>query len=218
MKGIQNYRKLSAEEMNQVILERVPLNERLRAVYIPLIAMDCACYVGEDLLQSLRELKLDATKKISRGLKECIEGYRKDNYQVMRSDLYKKLENFTKDFYSSIMKDLLILQLQFQQALLDKGISISPELSRLVALFQMVRMMVRYVITLDRRFSGRISELLGDRINYVTEDNHYCLRILSVTSSFRGSIGVSWSTSDIISDKIEMAFKVYTNKLNQIEI
>ena len=215
---MMTYRKASIEEMNKIILEKVPLDERLRAVYIPLIAMDCACYVGEDLLQSLREIRLDGTKKISRELRECIEGYRKDNYYVMHSDLYKRLENFTKEFYSSIMKDLYILQLQFQQALLDEGVYISTDLSRLTALFCMVRKMIGYVIDLDRKFSKRMSDLLGAQINYTTEDNQYCVRILAATKSFQDTIGISLSAAELASEKIEMAFRVYTNKLNQIDV
>lgn len=53
MNGIQNYKKLSVEEMNKIVLEKIPLEERLRAVYLPIIAMDCACYLSEDLLTYL---------------------------------------------------------------------------------------------------------------------------------------------------------------------
>ena len=117
MNGIQNYRKLSVEEMNKIILEKIPLEERLRAVYLPIIVMDCACYLSENLLLILRTLRLDDTKKTSRVIRSCVEGYRNDNYRIMRSDLYRDLSSSTKEFYNSLSRDITIYQIQYQQAL-----------------------------------------------------------------------------------------------------
>lgn len=114
MKGIQNYRKLSDGEMNKIILEKIPLEERLRAVYIPIIVMDWACYLSEDLLAILRTLRLDATKKTSRIIRSCIEGYRNDNYRVMRYGLYRNLSALTKEFYDSLSQNILIHRIQYQ--------------------------------------------------------------------------------------------------------
>lgn len=178
MNGIQNYRKLSVEEMNKIILEKIPLEERLRAVYIPIIVMDCACYLSEDLLTILRTLRLDDTKKTSRIIRSCVEGYRNDNYRVMRSDLYQDLSNSTKEFYNSLSRDIIIYQIQYQQAMLDKGLRFGIEVEKLIAIAYIVRELVRFVLELDRNFSKRMSDLLGKEINYTTEDNHYCLEMI----------------------------------------
>ena len=213
-----NYKKASTEEMYNIIQEKIPLNERMRFVYLPIIAMDCACYVGEDLLGVLRELKLSSTKKVSRELRTCIEGYRRDNYNVMHSDLYGHLEAFTKDFYSSITQDLFILQLQYQQKLLDMKVELSPEKYKLTALSYMVHRMVQYVIELDRKFSARMSLLLGENIHYTTEDNRYCIRIVKAMKMLPSLVGVPMDATTMVSERIDMSFKVYMNKLNKVEI
>lgn len=215
MKGIQNYRKLSVEEMNKIILEKIPLEERLRAVYIPIIAMDCACYLSEDLLTILRTLRLDNTKKTSRVIRECIEGYRKDNYYVMHSDLYQDLSNSTKEFYNSLSWDMTIYQLQYRQAMLDRKLSLSSEVEQLVSVAYIVRELVQFVLELDRQFSKRMSDLLGKNINYTTEDNHYCL---DMVKALNGLFSVLKVPGDLRTDQTDNALRVFKNKLNSVEV
>lgn len=216
MNILPNFRReLSSNEMNRIILEKVPLDERLKAVYIPLIVTDCACYVGEDLLSSMRILKLSSTKKFSRTIRECIDGYRKENYYIMHSDLYRYLEKFTKSFYAEEIHDILILQLQYQQQMLNIRINTSAEKSRLLALAYIIKRLLVYVMIIDRQFSDRVSKLLGDEVIYTTEDNHYCKTMLE---SINGVLSVFSAPTELNSDKIDMAFKVFENKLNQIKV
>lgn len=215
MNGIQNYRKLSVEEMNKIILEKIPLEERLRAVYIPIIVMDCACYLSEDLLTILRTLRLDDTKKTSRTIRSCVEGYRNDNYRVMRSDLYQDLSNSTKEFYNSLSRDIIIYQIQYQQAMLDKGLRFGIEVEKLIAITYIVRELVRFVLELDRNFSKRISDLLGKEINYTTEDNHYCLEMIK---ALNGLFDILKVPGDLRTNQTDMAFRVFKNKVNSIKI
>ena len=215
MNGIQNYRKLSVEEMNKIILEKIPLEERLRAVYIPIIVMDCACYLSEDLLTILRTLRLDDTKKTSRTIRSCVEGYRDDNYRVMRSDLYQDLSNSTKEFYNSLSRDIIIYQIQYQQAMLDKGLRFGIEVEKLIAIAYIVRELVRFVLELDRNFSKRMSDLLGKEINYTTEDNHYCLEMIK---ALNGLFDILKVPSYLRTNQTDMAFRVFKNKVNSIKI
>lgn len=215
MNGIQNYRKLSVEEMNKIILEKIPLEERLRAVYLPIIAMDCACYLSEDLLTILRTMQLDDTKKTSRIIRSCVEGYRSDNYYVMHSDLYKDLSNLTKEFYNSLSRDMRIYQLQYRQAMLDRKLNLGLEVEQLVSVAYIVRELVQFVLELDRQFSKRMSDLLGKEINYTTEDNHYCLEMVK---ALNGLFSVLKVPSDLKTDQTDMAFRVFKNKLNSVEI
>ena len=215
MNGIQNYRKLSVEEMNKIILEKIPLEERLRAVYIPIIVMDCACYLSEDLLTILRTLRLDDTKKTSRTIRSCVEGYRNDNYRVMRSDLYQDLSNSTKEFYNSLSRDIIIYQIQYQQAMLDKGLRFGIEVGKLIAVAYIVRELVRFVLELDRNFSKRMSDLLGKEINYTTEDNHYCLEMVK---ALNGLFDILKVPGDLRTNQTDMAFRVFKNKVNSIKI
>ena len=215
MNGIQNYRKLSVEEMNKIILEKIPLEERLRAVYIPIIVMDCACYLSEDLLTILRSLRLDDTKKTSRTIRSCVEGYRNDNYRVMRSDLYQDLSNSTKEFYNSLSRDIIIYQIQYQQAMPDKGLRFGIEVEKLIAVAYIVRELVRFVLELDRNFSKRMSDLLGKEINYTTEDNHYCLEIIK---ALNGLFDILKVPGYLRTNQTDMAFRVFKNKVNSIKI
>lgn len=215
MNGIQNYKKLSVEEMNKIILEKVPLEERLRAVYLPIIAMDCACYLSEDLLTILRTLRLDDTKKTSRVIRSCVEGYRSDNCYIMRSDLYKDLSNSTKEFYNSLSRDIFIYQLQYRQAMLNLNLNLSLEVEELVAVAYIVRELVRFVIELDRKFSKRMSDLLGKGINYTTEDNHYCLEMIK---ALNGLFVILKVPGDLRTEQTDMAFRVFKNKLNSVKI
>lgn len=215
MNGIQSYKKLSVEEMNKIILEKIPLEERLRAVYLPIITMDCACYLSEDLLTILRILRLNDTKKTSRVIRECVEGYRRDNYQVMRSDLYQDLSNSTKEFYNSLSRDILIYQLQYRQALLNCKLNLDLEVEKLVAVAYIVRELVRFVLELDRKFSKRMSDLLGKGINYTTEDNYYCLELIKALNGLFSTLKVP---DYLRTDQTDMAFRVFKNKLNSVKI
>ena len=215
MNGIQNYRKLSVEEMNKVILEKIPLEERLRAVYLPIIAMDCACYLSEDLLTILRTLRLDATKKTSRVIRSCVEGYRNDNYRVMHSDLYQDLSNSTKEFYNSLSRDMMIYQLQYRQAMLDRKLSLGLEVEQLVSVAYIVREIVLFVLELDRQFSKKMSDLLGKNINYTTEDNHYCL---DMVKALNGLFSVLKVPGDLRTNQTDMALRVFKNRLNSVKI
>lgn len=210
-----NYRKLSVEEMNKIVLEKIPLEERLRAVYIPIITMDCACYLSEDVLKILRTLRLDNTKKVSRIIRTCVEGYRKDNYQVMRSDLYKDLSNLTREFYNSLTLDFTIYRIQYQQALLDRNCHLRIGCEELIALAYIVRELVCFVLELDREFSKRMSDLLGKNIHYTTEDNHYCLEMVKILNELFSILQVP---NDLRTEYTDRAFKVFKNRLHSVRI
>lgn len=210
-----NYRKLSVEEMNKIVLEKIPLEERLRAVYLPIIAMDCACYLSEDLLIILRTLRLDNTKKTSRVIRSCVEGYRNDNYYVMHSDLYQDLSNSTKEFYNSLSRDMQIYQLQYRQAMLDRKLNLGLEVEQLVSVAYIVREIVQFVLELDRQFSKRMSDLLGKNINYTTEDNHYCLEMIK---ALNGLFSVLQVPGDLRTEYTDRAFGVFKNRLHSVRI
>lgn len=215
MNNIQHYRKLSVEEMNRIVLEKIPLEERLRSVYLPIIAMDCACYLAEDLLTIMGTLRLENTKRVSRIIRSCVEGYRKDNYDVMRSDLYRNLENSTKKFYTSISRDMVIHQVQYRQALLDKGIHLEMDVAKMIAITYIIRGIVELVVELDRSFSKRISDLLGKDIHYTTEDNHHCTILKSTLTDLLHIMNVPDSLK---TSQTTMAFMVFKNRLNSIRI
>ena len=207
-------KKLSVEEMNQIILEKIPLDERLRSVYVPIIAMDCACYLADDLLAVLKVQRKYDTRKNSRGIRACSEGYRKDNYVVMHSDLYRDLAKATKEFYDSLSKDFFIYKVQYRQALLNRKMHLDTlEEGDIMTYAYIIRDIVQYVIDLDRQFSKRISDLLGKDIRYTTEDNEYCKELVSEMNKLLVLLGVP---NDLSTSQTEMALSIFKNKLKTV--
>lgn len=158
---------------------------------------------------------MDDTKKTSRVIRSCVEGYRTDNYRVMRSDLYQELSNSTKEFYNSLLQDMLIYQIQYRQAMLNRKLNFGVEVEKLVAVAYIVRELVRFVLELDRKFSKRMSDLLGKDINYTTEDNHYCLEMIK---ALNGLFVVLKVPGDLRTEQTDMAFRVFKNRLNSVRI
>ena len=209
-------RQLTSEEMNKLILERVPLEERLKAVYLPIIAMDCACYLSEDLLTVMSETKLESTKKMSRLIRNYVQTYREENKRIMQSKLYENLTNSTKDFYKSLSQNMLIHKIQYRQAILSRGLDFSEGVTQMIATAYVVRKLVRFVLELDREFSNRISALLGNNIKYTTQDNQHCIGLDKVLSEMLDILDVS--QFDLETSQTEMAFKVFKNKLHTVKI
>ena len=209
-------KQLTFEEMNRIILERVPLEERLKAVYLPIIAMDCACYLSDDLLAVMGAAKLDCTKKLSRIIRDYVQMYRDDNKRVMHSNLYENLTQSTRAFYNSLSQNMLIHKVQYRQAMLDRGLSFDENVTQMVALAYIIRKLVRFVVELDREFSSKISCLLGSGINYTTEDNRCCIELEKALTQMLDALSVS--QFDLENSNTEMAFKVFQNKLHTVKI
>lgn len=208
-------KKLSVEEMNKIILEKIPLDERLRSVYLPIIAMDCACYLAEDLLGMLKVLRLEPTKKLSRVIRSCVEGYRGDNRKAMNTSLYKDLSSFTKEFYSSMTLNMTLYCIQYQQLLLKMNLDFSREIQKTIAIAYVTREIVQFVIDMDRTFSKRISDTLGKGITYTTEDNHYCLELIKAINEFFQILGIP---NNLRTEQTDTAFRVFKNKVKSIKI
>lgn len=209
-------KKLSTEEMNKIILERVPLEDRLQAVYLPIVVMDCACYLIEDLLTTMGAAKLSATKPMSRRLRSCVEGYRADNKKVMHSTLYENLTTHTKKFYKSLSQNTLIHQIQYQQAMLSRHLEFSVEVSKMIALTHIIRKLVTFVIELDKEFTEKVSSLLGPKVHYSTADNAICVDVNKTLSQMLTVLGVEQFYLE--TSQTDMAFQVFKNKLHSLKI
>ncbi len=207
-------KKLSVEEANKMILEKVPMEERLKSVYHPMIAMDCSLYIFRECLAQIRNMGSKKTKKPYRELMECDENYCNDNYRAMQPTLFKKFTEQTKKLYKIWETDFIIFRLQYSQALLTKNIEVSQQVAMITALACVVRRINMYVINLDRSFSNRISELLGKGVHYQTSDNGYSLRIIKAIDSLLEILGVPY----IDTAHTELAMKVLDVKLKATNI
>lgn len=202
-------KKLSVEEANKIILEKVPMEERLKSVYYPMIAMDCSLYILRECLAQIRAMGSSKTKKPYRELVECDENYCKDNYNAMQPTLFKKFTEQTKELYKIWSTDFVIFCIQYSQALLSKNINVNSQVAMIAALACVVKRINMYVVNLDRSFSNRISELLGKGITYQTSDNGYSLRIIKAIDDLLEVLGVPY----IETTHTELAMKVLDVKL-----
>lgn len=207
-------KKLSVEEANKIVLEKVPMEERLKSVYHPMIAMECSLYILRECLVLIRNMGSSKTKKPYRELMECFKNYCKDNYCAMQPTLFKKFTEKTEELYNIWSTDFIIFRLQYSQALLSRNIEVSPQVAMIAALACVVRRINIYVINLDRSFSNRISELLGIGIHYQTSDNVYSLRIIKAIDSLLEVLGVPY----IETKHTELSMKVLDVKLKNTNI
>lgn len=207
-------KKLSVEEANEIILKKVSIEERLKSVYLPMIAMDCSLYILRECLDKIRNMGLSKTKKTYRELMDCDKNYCKDNYSAMQPALFKKFTEQTKELYKIWGNDFVIFRFQYQQALFSKNLEISSQVAMIASLACVVRRINVYVINLDRSFSNRISELLGKDIEYKTTDNEYSLRIIKAIDSLLEVLGVPY----IDTAHTDLAMKVLDVKLKETNI
>lgn len=207
-------KKLSVEEANKIILEKVPIEERLKSVYHPMIAMDCSIYILRECLAQIRTMGSSKTKKPYRELMECDKRYCNDNYHAMQPTLFKKFTEQTKELYKIWSNDFVIFRFQYSQALLSKNIEVSKQVAMIAALACVVKRINMYVVSLDRSFSNRISELLGKGITYQTSDNGYSIRLIKAVDALLEVLGVPY----IETTQTELAIKVLDVKLKGTNI
>lgn len=207
-------KKLSVEEANKIILEKVPIEERLKSVYHPMIAMDCSIYILRECLAQIRTMGSSKTKKPYRELMECDKIYCNDNYHAMQPTLFKKFTEQTKELYKIWSNDFVIFRFQYSQALLSKNIEVSKQVAMIAALACVVKRINMYVVSLDRSFSNRISELLGKGITYQTSDNGYSIRLIKAVDALLEVLGVPY----IETTQTELAMKVLDVKLKGTNI
>lgn len=150
-------RQMSVDEMNQLLLEKVPFKERMDAVYIPIVAQDCACYLCEDVIRMLRELKMSCTRKSCRELDTSIKEYRDANRRAMNihAGLFEDMQRKSKAVYDWIGQDMYIHVLQYSQELYNRGVDLGPVVTKVISEAYVVRKILRYVLQLDRDFLSK---------------------------------------------------------------
>lgn len=210
-------RQMSVDEMNQLLLEKVPFKERMDAVYIPIVAQDCACYLCEDVIRMLRELKMSCTRKSCRELDTSIKEYRDANRRAMNihAGLFEDMQRKSKAVYDWIGQDMYIHVLQYSQELYNRGVDLGPVVTKVISEAYVVRKILRYVLQLDRDFSAKISSYLPFDVKYQTDDNEYCVRMdKALTSLFE-----EFNTPDPLdSVNIQLSYQIFQNRLKQYHI
>ena len=132
----------------------------------------------------------------------------------MQPTLFKKFTEQTKGLYKIWSNDFVIFRIQYSQALFDKNIEVSKQVAMIAALACVVKRINMYVVSLDRSFSNRISELLGKGITYQTSDNGYSIRIIKAVDDLLEVLGVTY----IETTQTELAMKVLDVKLKATNV
>lgn len=205
-------KQLSTERMNEVIRERVPYEERMKFTYLPIIVMDIACNIGDDVLNMMKAYKSESTKKYNRVLRQHIKEYRQENEMAMKSELFANISCFTNELYMALAKDLTIHQLQYQQALLSNGITMHPSMCNIVAYTSVIKRLLHYVMDCDRQYSKIVSERLRGAYTFRVQDCIHCLSIIRAINEMFKDMDIP----ELKSDNIDLAFKIFKNKLDRI--
>lgn len=212
---ISQRKKLSVEECNKIILEKVPLEDRLKSVYHPMIAMDCSLYILRDCLAQIRTLGYQKTKKVYRELLECDKLYSSDTYRAMQPKLYNEFTEKTKELYKLWSQDFFLFQLQYFQIIRNLGVEITKQEALVIALAYLAKRINQYVITLDRKFSELLSSYIGMGIVYQTSDNSYSLKIIEAVDRLLEVFNVP---TDITNAQVELSIKIFDTKLREVVV
>lgn len=205
--------KLSPAEMAKIVADTTPINDRLRATYLPMVAQDCALRLCEDLVATFISRGRSTTKKCCRELKSASTEYNLAIAKAMGPQLYEYFKEQSKQQYEKIATDMVIYQLSFSQALLDKHVNAEPTMRQLVCKMYVIRRIIEYTLQLDRDFSKKLSDLLPLDIHYTTDDNECCVRIEKALKDLTILLGYP---ADLSSVNIELSYKVFNNRIMSI--
>lgn len=228
MKSHHTYQKsiiphvFSPQEINQVMLEKVSLEDRLKAVYIPTILLDMCCILSEQLLGMLGAQKYSATRELSKGLKNAIDDYKDSNMKVMGVKLFYAVQRKSRNFFNSILRHIQIMNFSYNGELLHKndicvqGRGGGKMALQILSMCFVCRTILEYVIQYDRESANKIQNALEkDHIQYRVEDNVFCVAILNyikdIIRAFDGPVTLS-------NVHIEMSYEIFKKEVNLIDI
>lgn len=209
----QPKRQLSPTEMAEIVANTIPINDRLRATYLPMVAQDCALRLCEDLVSTFIAEGRSTTKKCCRELKAASTEYNLAVAKAMGPKLYADFKEQSRQQYEKIITDMAIYQLSFSQALLDQHINAEPTMRQLICKMYVIRRIIAYTLKLDRDFSKQLSDLLPLEIHYTTDDNECCVRIEKALKDLTILLGYP---ADLSSVNIELSYKVFNNRIMSI--
>ena len=208
-------KRLSESEMYRIIAERVPMEERVRFTYIPQILIDVCFQLLGDALSALSHARIERTKAISRELRDAIAQHERDSIKVMKSDLYHKVHRGASEFLSSIGKDLMIHQFQYDELLLKNRIPLTKEEAHVARLTYTARDIAGYVIDFDREVARKIDAYLGDGVTYSPEDCIYCTKVVETLNNLLKVLGAPLKME---SKNITLSYNIFKNKVNGITL
>lgn len=199
------------KEVMSRIMEEIPLEDRLNSVYVPLSCMNIAKYIFEqNLIPCFRnELRIDATKQITRKMREAFKDYYYENNKIMTFDLQKKFESATKEIYEQMLTDFYLLKLQYSQCLINID-SIPENMHSSITYTYMMYEILEIAKRTVESFADRYSVTKGIGFKHFDKNMHevYMLCRTLIRDIFHIPF-----YANITSYQIEMCYKVYQNKI-----
>lgn len=199
------------KEVMSRIMEEIPLEDRLNSVYVPLSCMNIAKYIFEqNLIPCFRnELRIDATKQITRKMREAFKDYYYENNKIMTFDLQKRFESATKEIYEQMLTDFYLLKLQYSQCLINID-SIPENMHSSITYTYMMYEILEIAKRTVESFADRYSVTKGIGFEHFDKNMHevYMLCFTLIRYTFHIPF-----YANITSYQIEMCYKVYQNKI-----
>lgn len=199
------------KEVMSKIMEEIPLEDRLNSVYVPLSCMNITKYIFEqNLIPCFRdELRIDATKQITRKMREAFKDYYYENNLTMTFDLQKKFESATKEIYERMLTDFYLLKLQYSQCLINIY-SIPENMHSSITYTYMMYEILEIAKRTVESFAGRYSVTKGIGFEHFDKNMHEVYMLCRTL--IRDIFHIPYY-ANITSYQIEMCYKVYQNKI-----
>lgn len=209
-------KQLTQQEMNRILLERVPLEDRLRFTYIPLYLTEVATIMVVDVLDKLVELRFTETKKICQSLRMLIRNVDKDRYQQMGKSLYDICHTKALEIKGALDYNLTVYRNSYWTYLrnLDSPKFSSDEVDILSRAFVVTRML-KYITEYDRWAISQIREYVSNDFTYIAFPDPYPISlhndVIKLICAFEAN--PVWET-----DNTELSYQVFKNKVTSIDI
>lgn len=181
---------LTIEETNRVIEHKVPMDLRLKAVYVPIVSAFIAIGKFKQAVDILTALRVKTIKKMISRMKETINDYDVMLYRQMGPELYRQVQKAVESIvtpnsnfgFSNAGMFLDIFDNTLYSEAEDKDASYEDLTDIVVKMLTAIEFS-KHVHTLDKEYAAYINEACGRLVTYsYREDQH--LRSLIDDASF----------------------------------
>lgn len=209
-------KQLTQQEMNKVLLERVPLEDRLRFTYIPLYLTEVATIMVVDVLDKLAELRFTETKKICQSLRMLIRNVDKDRYQQMGKSLYDICHTKASEIKRALDYSLTVYRNSYWTYLRNlSSPNFSPDETDILSRTFVATRILGYITEYDRWAISQIKEYVSNDFTYTASPDPYPIslrnHLIQLICAFKAN--PVWET-----DNTELSYQVFKNKVTSIDI
>ena len=206
--------QVSPERMNEILKKEIPLELRLKSVYIPIFTLNCAFITVSHILSLLRQLKSDDTKHSYRKLGGGGGVWRKNNLDEMGDKMYECVSTNSKNLYDRLNDDLSMFEIQYSMVL--NKYNFTRIENKILSKCYMVYQMLGYVLVLDKKYCKQFNEILGGSIDYQIEEDELVLKLRELVSDIVWSLG-GMKPDDVYNNNIGLSFQIFKNAIDNIK-